>query len=258
MATSATVPDTAVVRELAERLSDAVQVLSLEEVLDGSGHLSARIPGTDTFVINPRYAAVLADPEDFCVVDLDGKRLAGPGPIPSETPIHAAIYRARPDVGSVLHCHPRYAILLGVQDCGLIPFNRAARLFEDGVPTFRDSRGIRTAEHADQMAAALGPHYAMFLQGHGIVVAGPNVEGTAVAAVRFEESCRDQLFLMSFTTPKPLARQGPAGGMSGPRLENPYRAWPYLLHKHGLKPRAALQAMAQRGSRKTLEAGEEA
>jgi hypothetical protein len=76
--------------------------------------------------------------------------------------------------------------------------------------------------------------------------------------VRFEESCRDQLFLMNFTTPKPLTRTGPAGGLSGPRMENPYRAWPYLLHKHGLKPRAALQALARRGSRQTLAAGEEA
>ena len=61
--TAATVtPDSAVVKDLALRLSDAIQVLSLEDVLDGSGHLSARVPGTETFVINPRYAAVLADP----------------------------------------------------------------------------------------------------------------------------------------------------------------------------------------------------
>ena len=158
----------------------------------------------------------------------------------------------------MLHCHPRYGVLLGVQDCGLIPFNRAARLFEDGVPTFPDSRGIRTAEHAAEMAAALGPHYAMFLQGHGVVVVGPNVEGTAVAAVRFEESCRDQLFLMNFTTPKPLTRTGRRAACPAPRMENPYRAWPYLLHKHGLKPRAALQAMARRGSRKTLAPDEQA
>jgi ribulose-5-phosphate 4-epimerase/fuculose-1-phosphate aldolase len=62
-------------------------------VLSGSGHLSARIPGTDTFLINPRFAGVLADPRDICTVDFSGKRIAGQGPIPSESPIHAAVYR---------------------------------------------------------------------------------------------------------------------------------------------------------------------
>ena len=38
------------------------------------GHASARIPGTDTFLINPRYAGVLADPEDVCTVSAEGKR----------------------------------------------------------------------------------------------------------------------------------------------------------------------------------------
>ena len=87
-----------------------------EGVLSGSGHLSARIPGTETFLINPRFAGVLADPKDICTVKFDGKRIAGKGPIPSESPIHAAIYRARPDVGSVIHCHARYSILVGLLD----------------------------------------------------------------------------------------------------------------------------------------------
>ena len=89
-----------------------------EGVLTGSGHLSARIPGTDTFLINPRFAGVLADPKDICTVTFDGKRIAGKGPIPSESPIHAAVYRARPDVGSVIHCHARYSILVGLLDQG--------------------------------------------------------------------------------------------------------------------------------------------
>lgn len=256
MTESVTVPDSAAVRGLAQRLVEGIEVLSREEVMDGSGHLSARVPGTETFLINPRYAAVLADPEDICVVDFAGKRLSGAGPIPSETPIHSVIYRNRPDVGAILHCHPRFSILLGLQDSGLIPFHRDARLFEDGVPIFKDSRGISRDDHAQEMVDTLGEHYAIFLQGHGVVVVGPNVEATAVCAIRFEKACMDQLLLMSFTTPKALPRRGPAGGMSGPRMENPYRAWPFLLHRHGLRSRAELKAMAQSGSRQTLGADE--
>src|SRR5215212_4471650 len=114
---------------LKQRLVDALKVCTGEGVLTGSGHLSARIPDTDMFLINPRFAGVLADVEDVCTVDLSGTRLAGAGPIPSESVIHAAVYAARPDVGSVLHSHPRYAILVGLLDSGLIPFNREARIF---------------------------------------------------------------------------------------------------------------------------------
>ena len=83
------------IQNLKRRLVEGIQVITGEGVLSGSGHLSARIPGTETFLINPRFAGVLADPKDICTVDFDGKRIAGEGPIPSETPIHAAVYRER-------------------------------------------------------------------------------------------------------------------------------------------------------------------
>lgn len=227
-------------QNLRKRLVEGLRVLTGEGVLSGSGHLSARIPGTETFFINPRYAGALAEAADICTVDFEGRRIAGQGPIPSETPIHAAVYRSRPDVGSVLHCHARYAILLGLLDAGLIPFNRAARLFADGVPIFPNSHGINTFELARRMVEQMGSHYAIFLRGHGCVVAGPGVEGTCISAIQLEEACQDQLLLMSFTTPKPLADAG--RGRVTARLENPYRAWPFLLYKHGLRSRRQIRA----------------
>ena len=68
------------VEDLKRRLVDGLQVITGEGVLSGSGHLSARIPGTETFLINPRFAGVLADPKDICTVNFDAKRIAGKGP----------------------------------------------------------------------------------------------------------------------------------------------------------------------------------
>ena len=64
------------IQDLKRRLLEAIRILSAEGVLDGSGHLSAKIPGTETFIINPRYAGVLADPADLCIVDFSAKRVA--------------------------------------------------------------------------------------------------------------------------------------------------------------------------------------
>src|SRR5258705_11901078 len=89
------------IENLKRRLVEGIQVITGEGVLSGSGHLSARIPGTETFLINPRFAGVLADPKDICIVGFDGKRIVGPGPIPSATPVEAAVGRAPPDNGSV-------------------------------------------------------------------------------------------------------------------------------------------------------------
>lgn len=226
--------------DLKQRLVDGLQVLTGENVLDGGGHLSVRVPGTDTFLINPRFAGVLAEPDDICTVSAESKRIGGVGPIPSESIIHAAVYARRPDVSSVLHCHPRYSILVGALDSGLIPFNRASRIFTGGVAVYPSSKGIRTWDQANEMADALGERWAAFLRGHGVVVCGPGIEGTCISAIQLERSCQDQLLLMSFTTPKPLEDRGP--GRSQKRMENPYRAWPYYLYKNGVRSKAEIKA----------------
>jgi len=236
--------------DLTARLIQAIPVLTKENVQTGSGHLSARLPGGDTFLINPRYAGALAEPEDICTVNLDAKRLEGSGPIPIETVIHSVIYRRRPDVGAAFHSHPRYGILLGLLDIGYVAFTRESGLFADGVPVFPSSKGINTVEMADKLADTLGDHYAVFLKGHGVVVVGPNVEATAVASIQFENACYNQLFMMQFTKPEPLGDM--SHGLSGARMENPYRAWPFLLLKHGLRPKEEIRAMAIAGSRETL------
>src|SRR3954468_24787456 len=86
--------------------SAATRLLVAEGILDYSGHVSARIPGRDAFVIQigstrrPDLA-----PESRLVVDCGGKVLEGDGQPPSELPIHTEIFRARPDVESILHSH---------------------------------------------------------------------------------------------------------------------------------------------------------
>jgi ribulose-5-phosphate 4-epimerase/fuculose-1-phosphate aldolase len=228
------------VEDLKRRLVEGIQVITGEGVLSGSGHLSARLPGTETFLINPRFAGILAEQKDICTVGFDGKRIAGKGPIPSETPIHAALYRHRPDVGSVIHCHARYSILVGLLDRGLIPFNREARMFADGVPIFHDSRGINDFDLAQRMVDNLGPHYAVFLRGHGVVVVGPGIEGACISAIQLERACQDQLLMMSIAEVKPMTDGG--RGRSNARLQNPYRAWPFLLYKHRVKSKARIRA----------------
>ena len=139
--------------------------------------------------------------------------------------------------------------LVGLLDTGLIPFNREARIFADGVPIFPDSHGINSFALAERMVANLGPHYATLLRGHGVVVTGPGIEGACISAIQLERACQDQLLMMSITELKPLADAG--RGRNNARLENPYRAWPFLLYKHKIKSKAQI-----RKDIRTLKEGE--
>jgi L-fuculose-phosphate aldolase len=230
--------------ELAERLVAGLTVLTQEQVLGSSGHLSVRVPGEDAFLINPRFPGSLAEPEDICLVSAAGEQLAGKYPIPSETPIHSVVYGHRPDVQSALHSHPRSSILVGLLERGFVPIHREAQRFADGVPAFYDSTHIVAEDQARAMVAVLERRRAALLVGHGVVVAEESIEHTCVAAIALERSCEDQLRLMTVAEPVPLDRAF-GGQVKVKRFGTggvPYRNWPYLLHRHGLAGAVEIKA----------------
>ena len=92
---------------LRTQIAECTRMMVMAELLDYSGHISARLPGTNRVLIPPRDASragVTAD--EILIVDLDGKVLEGNGPAPTETAIHLGVYRAREDVQAVGHGHP--------------------------------------------------------------------------------------------------------------------------------------------------------
>jgi ribulose-5-phosphate 4-epimerase/fuculose-1-phosphate aldolase len=239
-----------VVDDLKKRLIEGLYILTEEGIMTFVGHLSVRVPGTDTFLINPRFAANVAEMDDICTVNMDGKRVDGPGPIPGETPIHTEILRKRPEVNSVVHCHPKNSVLLPLTGSEVVPFNIVAHTFHAGVPVYPESHQIDTKERGEKVAEALGDHLAVFQMGHGIAAVGPSIEGTCLVTVRLEMTCRDQLELMKYTTPEPL--HDPDMGNPWKGLSNNYREWPYLQQLHKSRPQSEIKAnipMPVEGSR---------
>lgn len=235
--------------DLKKRIIEGLRLLVAEDVLYSAGHLSVRIPGTETFIINPRYPANIADLEDLCIVDMKTcKRIAGPGPIPSESHIHNEILKARPDVQSVTHVHSRFATLWSLTDRPLVPFHNGAAAFADGIGVVPSAEGVRTPEGGAEIAKQLGDHYACFQRGHGVNIAGPGIEGTVMLAIQLENACHDAFLLSAVQEPRPISREGIFSGGGGSdkatrnkRLQNDYRTWPYLLQKHQLRPKEQIK-----------------
>ena len=239
------------VEQYREAIVLGLQVAFREGIMDAAGHLSMRIPGTDTFLLNPRFAPVVAEPDDLAIVDLkSGQQVDGPYPIPSEAVIHRAIFNARPDVNSVMHFHSRFLQLVGILDLSLRPILRDDNIFEGGVPTLDNANNIDTEELADEMVETLGPARAVTLRGHGSIATGVHPEAATITALQLEQMAHSvyDAHLVGNPDPRPYNVDYHSPRRAGvltqeAHLENPYRVWPFLLTKHNLLSRDRIRGL---------------
>lgn len=187
----ATVQDTSE-PSLRELVAEAGQVLSRLGLVDYLGHCSARVPGTDRLVIKPKHSPTVRGMHrltgaDMIVVDMDGRLLVGQDPPPAEVFIHAEIYRARPDVGAVVHTHQTSATLMGVIEAPILPILHVESVFvREPVPVWPCPLLVTSRELGSDLAAALGDARFCHLQGHGIVSVAETIPDATVAASMLE------------------------------------------------------------------------
>jgi L-ribulose-5-phosphate 4-epimerase len=181
-----------------------------EGILDYSGHVSARVPGREAFVIQiGSTSRAEVAPDSMLVVDYDGKVIEGDGQPPSELPIHLEILKARPDVQAVLHCHAELAIAFTMmQGVQLLPMRARASRWKSGIPTHPDPSHIKRTEQGKALAKTLGGHHAALMRAHGLVLVAESVQALFVDAVHFKENARAQLeVLQAGAKPLPLTAE---------------------------------------------------
>src|SRR5258705_754599 len=94
--------------ELRAEVLTACRVLTHFRIVEGFGHVSARIVGAERILITPRKALGLVGAEELVELDPDGRQVAGDGSPPLEPPMHLAVYRGRSDVMALARRHPRH------------------------------------------------------------------------------------------------------------------------------------------------------
>ena len=183
------------------------RLLEAEGILDYSGHVSIRIPGRDAFVIQVGSTSRQeVGPANILVCDFDCKVIEGDGQPPSETVIHTEIFKARPDVNAVLHCHMDLAIAFTMMEGVKIELMRArASRWKSGIPTHPDPSHIKLMEQGIDLAKTLGPHHVALMRAHGLVMTAESIRHLFVDAVHFKENALAQLQVMqSGAKPVPL------------------------------------------------------
>jgi L-ribulose-5-phosphate 4-epimerase len=222
------------VQRLRQQLADCTRIMVMQEIMDFSGHISARIPGTDRALIQPRdtsRAGLTAD--DILVVDLDDNVLEGQGPAPSETALHTAVYKARPDAVAVCHGHPTMSTLFTVVDRPFLAVRNFAYRFAAGVPVHPDTTHIRTEEQGRAVAATLGQNTVCLLRGHGTCVASRSVEELLMDCLDIEENARSLLYASSLGPLLPIT-QDEVAQLKDSYGRSDYRAakiWEHYQHK---------------------------
>jgi ribulose-5-phosphate 4-epimerase/fuculose-1-phosphate aldolase len=180
--------------ELRELLAQSCRILYKLGLSDYLGHPSVRLAGTDRVLIKPKHSPRVRGMDTMTAdlmieVDLDGKLVRGEDPPPAEVFIHTEIYRARPDVLSVVHTHQPMSTLAGIVGLPILPvLHVAAPLVEQQpVPTFACAELVVNPSLGQRLAQALGSHKVCHLQGHGIVSVADTVEAATIGAVHLEQ-----------------------------------------------------------------------
>jgi L-fuculose-phosphate aldolase len=156
--------------------------------LASGGNLSARLPGTDEFVVTG--AGTWLDrltPADFSVMTLDGAVLGGAERPSSEWKLHQRSYRVRPDVNAVVHLHPQHAVLVDAlgHRIRLITLDHAYYVRSVGtVPYFPNG----SDELADGAAEQAREHDCIVLSHHGCSALGADVAMAYRRAANLEEA----------------------------------------------------------------------
>ncbi len=184
-------------------LVDANHILFDQGVVDGFGHVSMRHPvRPDHFLLARSMAPALVTETDVLEFDTDGAPTEAGGPaVYLERFIHSEIYRARPDVVSVVHSHsPAVVPFSVVSGTKLRPICHMCGFLGAATPVFeiRDVAGpgsdllIRDSRLGAALAQSLGQSAAVLMRGHGSTVVGGTLRQAVFRAVYTEVGARLQ------------------------------------------------------------------
>jgi len=188
--------------ELIENLVVGNRILFKEKVVDAFGHISVRHDqDPQRYLMSRHLAPGLVTADDIVTFDLDsvpivdiGQRYYG------ERFIHGEIYKARPDVLAVVHCHAPALIPFGTTKTPLLPIYHMSAFLGAGVPVFeiRATAGmtdmlIRTPELGAALAKSVGSSPMALMRGHGATMVGKTVQEVVYRSIYATQNAQIQL-----------------------------------------------------------------
>jgi HCOMODA/2-hydroxy-3-carboxy-muconic semialdehyde decarboxylase len=197
-------------RDITQSLRDLVtanRILAHEKVVDGFGHVSIRHPERrDRFFLSRSRSPELVELEDLMEYDLDCNPIDQRGRVMYvERPIHGAIYRARPEVQSVVHNHAYEVLPFSITKKKLRPVANFSGCIGCQIPVwdirrkFGDTNMMVTSmQQGEDLAKCIGKNRAALLRGHGAVVTGGSLKEAVLVSIYLMVNARIQTAAMGF------------------------------------------------------------
>jgi len=166
-------------------------------------------PNAQRYLISRSLAPAQVTAGDIVEYDLDSNPAAGDKRTSyRERFIHGEVYRARPEVMSVVHCHAASLIPFGITKTELRPVYHNSSFVGEGIPVFeiRDTAGdtdmlVGTPELGRALAKVLGNKPAALMRGHGAVIVGKTIIDAVARSVYLEVNARVQAQAMAMGSP---------------------------------------------------------
>jgi ribulose-5-phosphate 4-epimerase/fuculose-1-phosphate aldolase len=179
-------------QQIRHEVAAATLILHAEGILGYSGHVSARLPGDDRFLIQPvDHSRAELRPEQLLVCNLDGRRVdeTETERPPGEIFIHSEIFKARPDVRAVAHFHHDLTTTFSlVEGLTLSPIKNHAARWASGIPVHHDPAHVHTPALGQAIVNTLGAHHAMIIRAHGQVLVAESLKALLMDCVHFVEN----------------------------------------------------------------------
>lgn len=159
-------------------------------------HTSARIPGTDCYLIN-QYGLLFNEVTASNLVKIDMANTTSHPQIANTAgiTIHGAVYQARPDVQCIIHTHTPAGVAVSADRHGLLPISQSAMIAGTSL-AYHDYQGI-AIDHAERVSLQndLGDKRCMILRNHGLLAVGNSVGQAFLTMHNLESACRIQVLV---------------------------------------------------------------
>lgn len=190
--------------DLHRDLVAANHILYSEGVVDGFGHVSARLPeDPDHFFISRSLAPAQVGIDDIVKLDLEGNETGGgANRLYLERFIHAAIYRERPDVHGIVHSHSPAVLPFTIsRSQRFAAVTHMAGFVGPCAPVYDVATHencdcdmlVRNLKMGGDLAATLGDQSVVLMRGHGITVVGGNVRQAVFRSIYAEQNAKVQM-----------------------------------------------------------------
>lgn len=225
-----------VAAEFIADLAAASRILAARGVVDAFGHVSHRHPDSpDRYFMSRAMAPALATPEDIIEYNLDSEpcNAHGRGSF-LERFIHGEIYKARPDINSIVHSHSPSVIPFGLVEARMQAMFHNAAFLAAGVPVFDISEKFGATDmlvsdcpKGVAFAQVLGDNDVALMRAHGSVACGPTLQMAVFRAVFTEVNARVQHWTEALRAGGPMAVLNEEEGRlaDGPNQGASMRAW---------------------------------